>query len=308
VTIPVAFEDVRFTYPDGTPALDGVTLELPAGSRVAIVGQNGSGKSTLVRHLNGLLRPTKGRVTHGGRGIEDRHVADLARTVGLVFQDPDRQIFAGRVRAEVAFGPRNLGRRGADVDRVVDAALTAVGLAGESETNPYDLGFSRRKLLALASVLAMETPVLVLDEPTTGQDARGIALVQAIVGNIAATGRTVIAISHDMRFVAESFERVVAMRQGRILLDGTPASVFDPANREALATTFLEPPLPARVGARLGLGSTPTEAALLAALSRGAGDRGGGDRGAGDGGASDRGTGDGGTAKGWTAGEPPAIA
>jgi energy-coupling factor transport system ATP-binding protein len=267
MTVPVELESVRFAYPDGTLALDGVSLAFPAGSLVAIVGQNGSGKSTLVRHLDGLLRPTSGRVLLEGRDIAGRHVAELARTVGLVFQDPDRQIFAPRVRTEVAFGPRNIGLRGSALAEAVDGALTMVGLGAEADRNPYDLGASRRKLLAIASVLAMAPEVLVLDEPTTGQDARGIALVQRIVAQVVATGRTVIAISHDMRFVAESFARVVVLRSGRVVLDGTPASVFDAGNRELLASTYLDAPLPARVGARLGLGSTPTEAALVAALA-----------------------------------------
>jgi energy-coupling factor transport system ATP-binding protein len=256
-------------YDGTTRALDGVDLEVPAGQRLAIVGRNGSGKSTLVRHLNGLLRPTEGRVLHDGVDVRDRRVAQLAATVGLVFQDPDRQIFAGNVRTEVGFGARNLGRRGAELDRAVRAALEAVGLDGEAGTNPYDLGYSRRKLLALASILAMETPVVVLDEPTTGQDARGVARIQGIVDDLGAAGRTVITISHDMRFVAESFERVVVMREGRVILDGPPATVFAGEHAEALASTFLEPPLAARLGERLGLGTTPTETALLDALAGG---------------------------------------
>jgi energy-coupling factor transport system ATP-binding protein len=243
-----------------------VDLAIAAGEGVAIVGQNGSGKSTLVRHLNGLLRPTEGRVLVGGADAAGRRVAHLAATVGLAFQDPDRQIFARTVRTEVSFGPRNLGRRGADLDRAVAAALDATGLAGDADANPYDLGYSRRKLLALASVLAMETPVIVLDEPTTGQDGRGVDRVRRIVADLAAAGRTVIAISHDMRFVAETFERVVVMRDGRIVLDGSPAEAFAEAAWPTLASTYLEAPLPARVGARLGLGSTPTDAAVVAAL------------------------------------------
>jgi len=267
VTARIDIEGVTFDYPDGTRALAGVDLTIRPGERVAIVGRNGSGKSTLVRQLNGLLRPTLGRVLLDGSDTKGRHVAELARTVGLLFQNPDRQIFAGSVRGEVAFGPRNLGRRGAELDRAVEGALAAVGLEGSSNTHPYDLGFSRRKLLALASILAMETPIVVLDEPTTGQDARGVARVQAIVAGLSAEGRTVVAISHDMRFVAESFERVVVMRGGRVILDGTPADVFGESSWPALASTFLEPPLPARVGARLGLGSTPTEQALVEALA-----------------------------------------
>ena len=262
----IALAGLVHVYPEGTRALDGVDLEIPAGQRLAIIGQNGSGKTTLVRHLNGLLRPTEGRVLLDGRDIRSLRVAHLARQVGLVFQNPDRQIFAGRVRAEVAFGPRNMGVRGAELDRVVGDALTAVGLAGQADTNPYDLGYSRRKLLALASILAMRTPVVVLDEPTTGQDARGVARVQAIVAALAAEGRTVIAISHDVEFVAEQFPRVVVMREGRIVDDGPPGAVFAPERVGLLASTGLVPPPAARIGARLGLGATPTEHALLAAL------------------------------------------
>ncbi|HET9456163.1 MAG TPA: ABC transporter ATP-binding protein [Candidatus Limnocylindrales bacterium] len=260
--------DLVHVYPGGTRALDGVSLRIAAGERVAIVGQNGSGKSTLVRHFNGLLRPTEGRVLVDGRDAAGRRVAGLAATVGLAFQDPDRQIFAGKVRDEVAFGPRNLGRRGAELEAAVDAALAATGLDGEAATNPYDLGYSRRKLLALASILAMGTPVVVLDEPTTGQDARGVARVQSIVAGLAAEGRTIVAISHDMRFVAESFDRVVVMRAGTVDLDGSPAEVFARDAWPTLAATYLEPPLPARVGAGLGL-ATPTQAALIAALAAG---------------------------------------
>ena len=254
-------------YAGATRALDGIDLAIGAGERVAIVGQNGSGKSTLVRHFNGLLRPTDGRVIVDGADAAGRRVADLARTVGLAFQDPDRQIFAGRVRNEVAFGPRNLGLRGAPLEQAVDEALAATGLDKDAQTNPYDLGYSRRKLLALASILAMGTPVVVLDEPTTGQDARGLERIHRIVADLSAAGRTVVAISHDMRFVAEAFARVVVMREGRIVMDGTPAEVFDEPAWPILASTFLEPPLAARVGVRLALGSTPTDDTLLAALA-----------------------------------------
>jgi energy-coupling factor transport system ATP-binding protein len=263
----ISVEDVGFVYPDGTRALADVRLEIGAGEGVAIVGQNGSGKSTLVRHLNGLLRPTEGRVLHDGEDIAGYRVAALAARVGIVFQNPDRQIFAGKVRDEVAFGPRILGRSEADAEAAGVAALEAVGLADTRDANPYDLGYSRRKLLAVASVLAMDTPVLVLDEPTTGQDARGIARMQVVVEATIASGRTVIAISHDMRFVAESFARIVVMGEGRVVLDGTPAEVFAEAAWPTLASTYLEPPHAARVGARLRVGSTPTEAALVGALA-----------------------------------------
>ena len=263
----LAFEGVGFVYPDGTRALDGVDLVIGPSERVAIIGQNGSGKSTLVRHANGLLRPTEGRVTHDGADIADTRVAQLAVRVGIVFQNPDRQIFAGKVRDEVAFGPRILGRTDVGTKNATAVALEAVGLTDAIDQNPYDLGYSRRKLLALASVLAMETPIVILDEPTTGQDARGVERVQRVVANVAIEGRTVIAISHDMRFVAESFSRIVVLGAGRVLLDGTPAEVFAEPNWPTLAATFVEPPHAARVGARLGLGSTPTEGDVVGALA-----------------------------------------
>jgi energy-coupling factor transport system ATP-binding protein len=265
----LALEGVTYRYPaGGALALDAVELRIEAGERVALVGQNGSGKTTLVRHLNGLLRPTAGRVLHDGRDVRGKTVAELARSVGLVFQDPDRQIFAGSVRAEVEFGPRNLGLRGPELRGAVEEALAGVGLADRAQANPYDLGTSRRKLLAIASVQAMRTPVLVLDEPTTGQDLRGVAIVRRVVEEAHAAGRTVIAISHDMEFVAGAFERVVVLRAGRVVLDGPPSSVFAEPSWEALRSTYLEPPLPAVVGARLGLGETPTDAALISGLSR----------------------------------------
>lgn len=268
VGIELATAGLSFTYPDGTRALADVSLTIAAGSRVALIGQNGSGKSTLVRHFNGLLRATDGRVSVDGREVGRRHVADLARLVGISFQNPDRQIFAARVRPEVAFGPRNVGLRGSALEDRVAAALELVGLSDQAETNPYDLGFSERKLLALASVIAMGTPAIILDEPTTGQDANGMRRVREIVGRLAAEGRTVVAISHDMSFVAETFERVLVLRDGRVVLDGTVGEVFSAPNWPILESTYLEPPLAARLGARLGLGPTPSAAAFASALAK----------------------------------------
>jgi energy-coupling factor transport system ATP-binding protein len=265
--IEVAFEELVHDYPGGVRALDGVTLRIGAGESLALVGQNGSGKTTLVRHLNGLLRPTAGKVRVGGADASGRRVAELAAQVGLVFQDPDRQIFSGTVRAEVEFGARNVGLRGQRLDAAVHAALTAVGLAGEADTNPYDLGGSRRKLLAVASVLAMGTPVLVLDEPTTGQDRDGVARIREVVAQAHAAGRTVIAVSHDLRFVAETFERVVVLRAGQVVIDGPPRKTFGDENWDTLANTGLEPPAAAVLAHRLNIDGVATEDALVASLA-----------------------------------------
>jgi energy-coupling factor transport system ATP-binding protein len=264
----LAIQELVHVYPGGVRAVDGASFRVAAGERVALIGQNGSGKTTLVRHLNGLLRPTSGRVTVDGIDAATRTVAQLARAVGLVFQDPDRQIFAPSVRGEVEFGPRNVGLRGADLRDAVDEALAATGLTGSESVNPYDLGGSRRKLLALASVLAMRTPVLVLDEPTTGQDVRGVERVRSVIDAAHRDGRTVVAVSHDMRFVAEAFDRVIVMREGRVVIDAPTGEAFAAAAWATLRATYVEPPLPALVGERLGLGATPTDARLLEALAR----------------------------------------
>jgi len=253
-------------YPGGIEAVRGVDLTVPAGEAIAIVGQNGSGKTTLVKHLNGLLRPASGRVVIGGRDIAGDPVSVVARTVGFVFQNPDDQLFNRSVEREVMFGPRNLGLDGRTIAALVDQALELTGLAEVRTVNPYDLGLSTRKLVALASVLAMDPAVIVLDEPTTGQDGPGVERIGAIVDALRRVGRTVIAISHDMEFVAERFPRVVVMREGRIVDDGPPGAVFAPERAGLLASTGLVPPPAARIGARLGLGATPTERALLAAL------------------------------------------
>ncbi len=265
MTDRLELDSVSFSYPNGRLALEGVNLEIAAGERVAIVGQNGSGKSTLALHLNGLLRPSAGRVLLAGADIRATTTAELAGRVGLLFQNPDLQLFEERIRSEVAFGPGNLGIRGAHLEEVVDAALEATGLSANAAANPFVLGFSRRKMVALASVLAMDTGILVLDEPTTGQDAPGIRRVEEIVASAVGRGRTVIAISHDLRFVAENFDRIIVLGGGRVVLDGPPEVVFDGSAAAILAGSNLEPPPAVRAGAWFGLGCTPTEAGFVAA-------------------------------------------
>ena len=217
-------ENLVFAYPDGTPALDGLDLAIEPGERVAITGRNGSGKSTLVRHWNGLLRPSSGRVILDGISTDGRRVAELARIVGLTFQDPDLQLFASSCRREVAFGARNVGLRGRELELAVDAALASVGLADRASANPYDLGGSKRRLLAIACVLAMRTPVVVLDEPTMGLDTTEKGLISALVADLAARGRTIVAITHDPGFVASSFDRVVRLEAGRVAANGPVAA------------------------------------------------------------------------------------
>lgn len=212
-------EGLVHVYPDGTRALDGVDLEIRAGEHVALIGPNGAGKTTLARHWNGLLRPTAGTVTIDGRPTSGRHVADLARVVGITFQDPSTQLFAATCRAEVAFGARNVGLRGSALDRAVEGALDAVGLLDRAHANPYDLGPSKRRLLTIACVLAMQPKVIVLDEPTIGLDRDEIERLGRCFQQHAADGRAVVAITHDRRFVEAHFGRVIRVEAGRVVAE-----------------------------------------------------------------------------------------
>ncbi len=242
-------DGLAYTYPSGVTALQAVSFQVAQGEAVAIVGQNGAGKTTLVKHFNGLLRPTTGRVRVGGWEAAQRSIAQLAAVVGYVFQNPDDQLFQASVAAEVQFGPRNLGQGAAQSAARARAALERVGLGAAAERHPYDLSFSQRKLVALAAVLAMETPIVVLDEPTTGQDYRGTALIGGIVDDLRRAGRTVLAVAHDIDFCAEHFQRTIVMGQGRLLLDGPTRAVL--AQAGVLAQTDVEPPQIARLAEQL---------------------------------------------------------
>lgn len=251
----ITITGLTFTYPSGVEALQGVTLTIEPGEAVAIVGENGAGKTTLVKHFNGLLRPSGGSVVVGEWDTRKYSVAKLASRVGYVFQNPDDQLFERTVIKEVTFGPRNLGRSDEESRAAGLEALAAVGLQGQDHIHPYDLHLSQRKLLAMAAVLAMRTPVIVLDEPTTGQDAVGLATIGHIVERLKDERRTVVTITHDIDFAAEHFERVVVMTRGKVLADGPAPSVL--SQGEILRAAEVEPPQLARLAQALGMDGTP---------------------------------------------------
>jgi energy-coupling factor transport system ATP-binding protein len=226
-------------------ALKGVNWRVAQGEFAAIVGANGSGKTTLVKHLNGLLRPTSGRVVIAGKDIADRTVASLGREVGYCFQNPDHQIFSSTVRDEVAFGPRNFGLPKEDVVRNVSDAIKTVGLEGREEADPFALTKGERQRVAVASVLAARPPVIVLDEPTTGLDYAEQRRMMDLVTRLNAEGHTIIIITHSMWVVAEYAPRTVVMADGEIIADGPTREVFSKA--AALARANLLPPRLARM-------------------------------------------------------------
>jgi len=247
----IEVKDLHHTYPAGVKALNGISLTIETGEQVAIVGQNGAGKTTLVKHLNGLLQPTSGSVLIGDWDTSEHQVAKLASRVGYVFQNPDEQLFTKTVHQEVSFGPKNLGYESDKVEALVDDALAMTELTDQKETNPYDLSPTWRKMVALASIIAMDTPIIIFDEPTTGQDAANIARMADVIATLRERGKTVITITHDIDFCAENFERVIALSKGEILLDGPANDVL--GQEEILAQTYVDPPQLTRLGLRLVL-------------------------------------------------------
>ncbi|WP_448542505.1 ABC transporter ATP-binding protein [Roseiflexus sp.] len=215
----VVLDEVAFTYPNGIEALRGVSLTVRRGERIALVGRNGAGKSTLVRHLNGLLRPSRGRALVGGVDTRTTTVARCARHVGIVFQDVRNQLFARTVREEVRFGPRNLGFAPDRIDALTEAAIDALELRDVIDEHPYDLPPARRRLVAIAAVLAMDPPLLVLDEPTAGLDNAAIALLARLIADLAQHRRSVLIVSHDLDFCYETLDRVILLRDGQVALD-----------------------------------------------------------------------------------------
>jgi len=268
--------NVWYSYPSrpDSVVLAGVSAAILKAEFVALIGQNGSGKTTLAKHFNALLRPQKGSVEVNGEDIGRRLTATLASTVGYCYQNPDHQIFAATVAAEIEFGPRNLGVPEAEIQARTRRLLDLVGLRDEAFSYPFSLGRGQRQKVAVASVLATEPQILIVDEPTTGLDSKGGHAMMELMRQLNQAGNTVIIITHDMSIVAEYSERVICMANGRIVADGSPSSVFK--NRAALAEAGLRPPQAARIAqARPDLFSPDviTVAAAVAELSRRSVDR-----------------------------------
>lgn len=269
--VALSSRDVWFSYPmrPESAVLAGVSVDIFKGEFVALIGQNGSGKTTFAKHFNGLLRPDRGRLEVRGVNIADRPTAALASTVGYCYQNPDHQIFAATVAAEIEFGPRNLGLAEPEIRARTRKLLDLVGLRDEAHDYPFSLGRGQRQKLAVASVLAMEPEILIVDEPTTGLDPKGGHAMMEVMQHLNEAGHTLIVITHDMNIVAEYTSRAICMANGRIVADGPPCNVFD--NAAALAEAGLRPPQAVRIArARLDLFSPDviTVAAAVTELSR----------------------------------------
>ncbi|MDR1355123.1 MAG: ATP-binding cassette domain-containing protein [Propionibacteriaceae bacterium] len=231
---------VTFSYPNGVEAIHEVSLNLRAGESVAIIGQNGAGKTTLAKLVNALLRPSSGEVRINGQSTAKWTAAETARRVGYVFQNPDDQIFNKSVYAEVEYAPKRWGLSEAEVRRRVVDALHLTGLTGSQNLNPYDLPLSVRKFVTIASTIALDTDMVIFDEPTAGQDLRGLNRLITILRELAARGKTVITITHDMEFVSQNFSRTVVMTDRQIIADTPTEETF--YLNEVLAKAMLDQP------------------------------------------------------------------
>jgi cobalt/nickel transport system ATP-binding protein len=237
--------DLCFNYPDGHPALDGINIHIHQGERVAILGPNGAGKTTLVLHLNGVLTPRSGTVEVSGIPVRKPNLMDVRRRVGIVFQDPDDQLFMPTVREDVAFGPANLGLQGEELESRVKNALAAVGMEHVANRPPHHLSFGQRRRVAVATVLAMEPDILVFDEPSSNLDpAARRELAEVILG----LGLTTLIVTHDLPYALELCPRALVMNAGRIAADGPTVELLgDPelmkANRLELPAGFSLPDL-----------------------------------------------------------------
>ncbi len=238
----IEVKDVDFVYPDGTQALSEINLEIRTGEMIALIGQNGSGKTTLSKCLNGLYKPTRGEIIVDGLNSKKGSITQMVKRVGYVFQNPDHQLFNNNCWDEIAYGPRNIQLPPEEVKERVEEAISVVGLEKQyHQEHPFFLSKGLRQRVAIASILALRPQVIIVDEPTTGQDAKQSLEIMDFLQNLNEEhGHTVIIITHDMPIVGQYARRVIAMGQGRIMADGPTAEVF--TQSDVLVKTFLAPP------------------------------------------------------------------
>jgi len=223
----IEVEELDYAYEKSSHVLRNINIKIARGEIIAFTGKNGSGKTTLAKHFNGLLKPSSGKVLIDGKDTAKRTVSELAQTVGYVFQNPDHQIFNDTVFDEVAFGPKNQGITGKKLEELVLNSLAAVGLMEDANLYPYRLSKGQRQRLALASVIAMESDIMVLDEPTTGLDYKEGLEIMELLKKLNLKGHTIIFITHDMGLVADYAKRMIVVSEGEIIADNTPRKVFN---------------------------------------------------------------------------------
>lgn len=247
----IIVKDVKFNYPNGFCAIDGVSIEIQHGEKVAIIGQNGAGKTTFVKMMNNLLRPTEGTIEVDGIDLSTLTTAAISKKVGYVFQNPGDQLFNRTVFDEIAYNPRYNKLPEAKVKELVEDAAEMCGITEFLKNNPYDLPFGMRKFVTIACVVAMGSEYIILDEPTAGQDLDGLRLQNKIIDELIKRDKTVIIITHDMEFVIDNFERIIVMANKKIVTDSNAHDVF--WDFDVLERANLKQPSISKLGNELGI-------------------------------------------------------
>jgi energy-coupling factor transport system ATP-binding protein len=242
-------QHASFSYGACSPVLHNVDLTIGRGEFVTLMGPNGTGKTTLAKHFNGLLKPTSGRVLVRDLDTRQASVAELAKTVGYVFQNPDHQLFARTLREELEFGPTNLNWPPIRIGKAVENALERLGVRDRSNEDPFFMGLAERKLVAIASVLAMEPELLVLDEPATGADHESALRIMNYLAGLHRDGLTIVIVTHDVSLAANFADRIVVLQSGSIVLDGSPQEVFQRTSE--LESCLVVPPQGAQLAQKL---------------------------------------------------------
>lgn len=222
----IQIKDVSFIYPNGFTAVEKVSVTIDKGEKLAIIGQNGAGKTTAVKMMNGLLKPTIGDVVIDGLNTKDYTTAQISRHAGYVFQNPDDQLFHSDVYSEIAYGPKTMGLSVDEISSRVHKVAELVGIGEFLDENPYNLPFSTRKFVTIACVLVMDVDIVILDEPTAGQDHVGMVQISKLIDHLHEKKKTVITITHDMEFVVNNFERIIVMANKKIIADKNKKEIF----------------------------------------------------------------------------------
>lgn len=241
--IQLSTENLSFTYPDGTQALKNINIEIEKGEKVAIIGPNGAGKSTLFPHFNGLTEPTSGCVKIEGKPIsfEKDELLKVRQKVGIVFQDPNDQLFAPTVKEDIAFGPMNLGLSYDEVEKRVEDALKMVGMENYEDKTPHHLSGGQQKRIAIAGIIAMKPELMILDEPTAGLDPDGVEKVLNILNQLNEEGMTLIISSHDIDMISKYADKIFVLYNGEIIESGNKNKIF--SDMELLKKAHLRTPI-----------------------------------------------------------------
>lgn len=253
--------NVTFCYPNGYTAVEKISMAFEKGEKVAIIGQNGAGKTTTVKLMNGLLKPTSGEVLLDGESTKKKTTASIAKKVGYVFQNPDDQIFQDTIYKEIAFGLKKSGLYKKEVETKVMEAACLCGLEKVLEEHPYNLSYSKRKFITIAAIIAMNPEIVILDEPTAGQDRESTELLGEIINALVARNKIVITITHDMEFVVKEFERVIVMAEKQKRKDASPKEIF--GDEDLLKMSNLKQPYICQLAQMLGCQNILTIEELL---------------------------------------------